>query len=284
MQSPYYLSLLLLGGCVIVDKGSPNESATDTDGSGQSATSASMPTGDEGSGSPTSAAGESTTTTTSTGGDDSMGASSDSASSGVFDMGPPPPPQCGGGTIEPQDWSEYGELWGAFDPTGLPRWTTSKVPKMCTEEPVAGLTSALVIRNDQLAQPRSFVTDGARWVVWSNQALTCDDPLDAPLCAGQWRISVAVSATMWCEIRVTEALGFTIGHQGAGAPLFVEVGDADCKTERFMLADSSMALVRFIAGGDRPPEAPQPMEFCADAPLPGTDVSPSGTFTAQICL
>lgn len=198
------------------------------------------------------------------------------------DTGEPVPGlRCGGGSEEAIDAVDFDALWASFDASGLARWTTSFADPLCSEVPVDGLTSALVIRNDALAQPRSFVPGSARWVVWSNAALGCEDPLDAPLCAGMWRASFAVSQATWCGVRTGETFAhYTID---ASDPLFFEVGSAGCDPTRFMLSADGPAYLGLDAAGDAPPPKPQAGEVCVVGTLPGLDASPAGMFTAQIC-
>lgn len=189
-------------------------------------------------------------------------------------------------THVPEGEGDFNELVEAWDRSG---YTPISCPyddnTACSEAAIPGV-AGLVIRNDALPVPKDFVTGSARWLVWSNTPLSCADPLGSQLCAGEWRLSWAMYAEMWCH-SVREYPGEHGWGIGGNVPFLIEVGDADCETSAHTIAedDVSNVRVRFADNGVLPPyfEPEKDIEMCAACSLPGTPPVISGKFDAIIC-
>jgi hypothetical protein len=191
-------------------------------------------------------------------------------------------------THVPEGEAEFYDLVNAWDKSGFTPvacpYEDETTP--CSEAPVPGLVSALVVRNDALPVPKSFVTGSARWLVWSNTQLACADPMGSPLCAGEWRVSLAVYAEMWCH-GVREYPGEHGYGFGGGYPYLIEAGDENCETTAYTIADddNSSVRIRFADNGVLPPyfEPEKGVEVCAACEVPGAPAVITGTFDAIIC-
>lgn len=177
----------------------------------------------------------------------------------------------------------FHELLNEWDQQGLDPVACPWNHELCSEAPIDGLMSALVVRNDRLPAPREFVSAGARWVVWSNVALDCADPFGAPLCDGDWRISFAVSSGTWCHAFLN--FGWGSGYSvGQGSPFIVEDGDADCVTTAFAIADfESSADVHFSPEAGMPYFQPIAGTLCSPCAVPGGPDLVTGSWSATIC-
>lgn len=184
----------------------------------------------------------------------------------------------------PPEEPGFHERLDAWDQDGLIPVECPNQGGSCSDEPIEDLVSALVVRNDALPLPRDFVTDGARWLVLSNVPLCCEDPFGAPLCAGQWRASYAVSSGTWCH----EFLEFGWGvdyYAQHGSPFILEVGDSDCVTSAFTILDelNNAIYARFHAEEGTPYFAPMHGELCSSCELPAGNLRVDGSFKASIC-
>lgn len=152
----------------------------------------------------------------------------------------------------------------------------------CVDAPVAGLKTAIVVRNDMLATPREFVVPNDRWLVLSNLELGCGDPFAAPLCAGEWRISYPIGIGEWCEGIFDEgSFGYYIDF---GMPLLLEFGDAGCQTHTGTPLDADGQMVGLLFPPGMPgPDGLLPGQLCSLCQVPGVDLPVSGNFVAEIC-
>lgn len=186
----------------------------------------------------------------------------------------------------PEGEADFYDLLDAWDRSGFTPVSCPYEDEVtpCSEAPLA--VSALVVRNDALPAPKDFVTGSARWLIWSNAALSCADPMGAPLCAGEWRVSLAIYAEMWCH-SVREYPGEHGFGFGSRSAYLIEAGDENCETTAHTVADDdvSSVRVRFADNGVLPPyfEAEKGIEVCAACQVPGAPAVITGTFDAMIC-
>lgn len=278
--------LALVGACTVADADPQPAGSTggSTDGLGQSNTSASDPTAPGDTNAPTNpGTDDDPPDTTSTAGLDGGDDTSLSTTTAAPD-GPPLDMPCGGGTVEQYQEGDWSQALASYDPGLFPQ-LTCQTPPSPSNLPIPGLAQALVIRNDALPLPREFVTPSARWLLWSNVELGCADPFAAPLCAGQWRVSVPLYMPVWCELRIAETgLGDYAINFDQDYPFLIEVGDADCAVQTFRIGpNEAFTTLQFQGMGDKLPGDPQPGELRAECAVPGIDTPLLGTFSAEIC-
>ena len=203
------------------------------------------------------------------------------------DEPPPPDPNhetwCGGCTKESwhdDDWSDALANYdpAAFSPT-VCAWPGGEPP----DTPVPGLVDARIVRNGALPDPSPFVPDNARWIVLGNVELGCD-PFAVPLCEHQWRIAIPMHVYSYCELRVESVFsghGFSLLRED---PFMIDVGDANCQTTTFVIADEqSFGHAEFAAQGDLLPDAPLAGKISALCPVPGVSDEFRGSFVADVC-